>query len=1045
MTIRAKTILIICLTLSGVIVAFYFSFSFILLQDFAKLEALDTRKNVERVFMALNDNLSTLNSTAGDWACWNDSYEFIETRSPDFVDNNLNDLSLVELQVNLIAFIDTSGGVVIAKALDLENKCEVSTPEMFRGQIPPEDALIRHPAKESSVTGLITLPGGPMLIASRPILNSYQKGPIRGTLIIGKYLDRAKIKQLSEQTRLDVTFEAASERRMQPGELQLPENRSIGIEPMDENRICGSKMLMDLYGNPCLKLRVNLPRTIYRQGKNTFRYMIASFLAIGLGFSLLTLLLLERWVLSPIVRMGRNMSEICMLGDPAKRIPVTGKDEFSMLGTGINDMLVALENSQNGLQKAHDELEKRVEKRTAELEKSNRALQSEMSERRLAEEALRESEAQLRTLINAMPDLICFKDAEGRWIEANRFELRLFELEGVSYRGKNSYEIARFSDFYREALLSFETTDEEVWRTGRMIRHEEEIPLRNGEKMIFDIIRVPLFHTGGKRKGLLVVGRDITERKRAEEERILLARTIEQLKEAVLITRKDKTIQYVNPVFEKLTGHSRDEVNGQDIFELGKKEPEESFMKTVSDAVCRGEEWSGRISDRRNLQQPIEVDIRVLSLKNDSGAVSNFVAIINDVTNVVRLGRQLRQAQKMEAIGTLAGGIAHDFNNSLTPIIGFSEILMGGLPAESTMRQPLEHILTAGNRARDLVKRLLTFSRQGEQERRPLRVWPLVEEVLKLIRASLPATIEIRHETSVPRDRDTILADPIQVHQVLMNLCTNAAHAMREKGGTLRVGLSEVNCVSQERNPVSGDLDPLPYLVLSVSDTGCGMASEVRERIFEPYFTTKKPGEGTGLGLSVVHGIVKSHGGTIHVCSEPGKGSIFRVFLPWVDIGCGYGEDSLLPVPVGNERILFVDDEPAVVLTGQSLLQRLGYKVTTATSSPEALEVFRARQGDFDLMITDLTMPEMTGVELAREVLSIRINFPIILCTGFNEMYTSGNVKALGIRDLLMKPLNTREIAERIRRILDENGEVPPRPLPGVRSQFRSAVRESLL
>ena len=376
--------------------------------------------------------------------------------------------------------------------------------------------------------------------------------------------------------------------------------------------------------------------------------------------------------------------------------------------------------------------------------------------------------------------------------------------------------------------------------------------------------------------------------------------------------------------------------------------------------------------------------------------------------------KQLRQAQKMEAIGTLAGGIAHDFNNILAVILGFTEIALN-MPEDTRTQHWLKQVLKAGERAKELVQQILAFSRETEQERKPVRITPILKETLKLLSASLPATIEIREDVAAS---GTILGDPTQIHQVLMNLCTNAAYAMREEGGVLTVSQSDVE-LDVEAAARYPNLPPGSYLRLIVSDTGHGMDRAVMERIFDPYFTTKEPNEGTGLGLSVVHGIVQSYGGVITVDSEPGKGTSFHVVLPRIDREDTPKAETFAPLPTGNERILFIDDEKMLVEMGQEMLESLGYDVVALTNSLEALETFRAQPDRFDLVITDQTMPHKTGAELGRELLRIRPDIPIILCTGFSEIITEKQAEATGIRRFLMKPILRREMAQTIRDLLD--------------------------
>jgi PAS domain S-box-containing protein len=381
-----------------------------------------------------------------------------------------------------------------------------------------------------------------------------------------------------------------------------------------------------------------------------------------------------------------------------------------------------------------------------------------------------------------------------------------------------------------------------------------------------------------------------------------------------------------------------------------------------------------------------------------------------------QLQAQLRQTYKMEAIGTLAGGIAHDFNNILATILGYTELALDNVPSESATWRQLQEVLTAAHRAKDLVQQILTFSRKSEQPRQPVPLQQIVHDALRLLRASLPTTIAIRQRLNAPSG--TVFADPTQLHQVLMNLGSNAEHAMRETGGLLEVYLEELE-VTANVTVAHPPLQPGAYLRLTIADTGCGMAPEIVERIFEPFFTTKGVGEGTGLGLAVVHGIITDHGGAITVMSAPAEGTTFTLYLP----RCARAAEATHeepPLLSGQARVLWVDDEVALARWGEQTLARLGYDVTAYTSSVEALEAFRAAPHHFDLIITDHTMPYLTGEALTQAVRRIRPDIPIILCTGFSHTMTAKKAAALGIQAYLTKPLGTRELSLAMRQILDQ-------------------------
>ena len=392
--------------------------------------------------------------------------------------------------------------------------------------------------------------------------------------------------------------------------------------------------------------------------------------------------------------------------------------------------------------------------------------------------------------------------------------------------------------------------------------------------------------------------------------------------------------------------------------------------------------------------------------------------IVRDITERKQLESQLQQAQKMEAIGTLAGGIAHDFNNILATIIGYAEMIeMLDVPNNDKVRERLKYILASAYRAKDLVQQILTFSRRTEQDKVPVTLAPILKDIIKFLRASLPATIKInaRYE-----DNSSVLGDSTQLYQVMMNLCTNAAHAMGEKGGILEVNLSDVHFDSIDSG-LQAELEPRAYIMVGVQDTGDGMTPDMLDRIFEPFFTTKRRGEGTGLGLSVVHGIVKGMGGAISVHSQMGEGSLFQVFLPRYE---GRKDqpvsEKFARIVRGKGRILFIDDEQPLVDFAREMLIGLGYEVVALTSSPEALEQFSQQPNTFDLVIADLTMPDLTGLELAEAIMGLRPDIPVILCTGFADPAMAEKARKMGIAEVIKKPFGVQDFAESIRRVLDK-------------------------
>ncbi|HIQ36417.1 MAG TPA: response regulator, partial [Desulfocapsa sulfexigens] len=389
------------------------------------------------------------------------------------------------------------------------------------------------------------------------------------------------------------------------------------------------------------------------------------------------------------------------------------------------------------------------------------------------------------------------------------------------------------------------------------------------------------------------------------------------------------------------------------------------------------------------------------------------------------LEAQYRQAQKMEAIGTLAGGIAHDFNNILTPIFGYAQLIRMGAEPDSQLEKYINRVLHSSQLAQQLVKQILTFSRERQHEMDIVQLQPIIKESMKLLRASIPTTIEFKLDFQ--ENCGNVMADPTQIHQIIMNICTNAYHAMESSGGVLAVTLSQTN-LDEMTAHTKGDLISGEYIMLQISDTGCGMNAADKERIFEPFFTTKTEEKGTGMGLSVVHGIVKEHGGSIVVNSEPGAGTTFTIYFP--AISSTLAPETYLPqidqeqsLPGGKEHIMVVDDEQAIIDLEQRILESVGYRVTPFIASERALKAFRKSPMEFDLVITDMTMPKITGTQLAEQLVAIRPDIPVILCTGHSRVSMEELLDSPGITDYLAKPINLHQLTDIVRGALEKTGQ----------------------
>lgn len=664
----------------------------------------------------------------------------------------------------------------------------------------------------------------------------------------------------------------------------------------------------------------------------------------------------------------------------------------------------------------------RLSAETEKLKSANLRLENEVEQRRQAEKALSMSEEKYRLLIENIPSVTWITDEHGRttFISPNVQSIFGYTPPEICESGSEIWFGRIHPDDSDHVMSSFQTmfTQKQDYDIQYRIRRKDERWIWIHDK------GVQAFEKDGKRYAYGVFS-DVTKQKQTEEalrkSEELYHALVETTNTGFVVIDSEGRVIDANQEYVRLSGHrDLDDIRGRSVIEWTADYEKEINSEAVRQCMKNGFLRNLEIdyTDSNGNAIPVEINATVI----DKDGVPQILTLCRDITErrqaeieKKKLEDKLAHSQKMEAIGTLAGGIAHDFNNILTPLLGYAELALNNAGIGTKMKKHLNEVLRAGNRARDLVMQILAFSRYSEHELKPIQVKNIVNEVLKLIRASLPSTIEIQQRIS---SESIIMADPVQIHQILMNLSTNAYHAMK-KGGILEISLADIE-LEADFLKEHQELNPGPYIKITVSDTGHGMTPEIIERIFDPYFTTKAMGEGTGLGLAVVHGIVKSYKGAVTVQSEPGKGSAFNIFLPVIEAVQDLHEEPDTPLPTGEERILFVDDEPDISELGVPMLERLGYSVVAVTSSMEALELFKLQSGKFDLVITDMTMPGMTGEVLAGEIMRIRADIPIILCTGFSYLMNEKKAIQMGIRAFIMKPFVLRNIASSIREVLDK-------------------------
>jgi PAS domain S-box-containing protein len=615
-----------------------------------------------------------------------------------------------------------------------------------------------------------------------------------------------------------------------------------------------------------------------------------------------------------------------------------------------------------------------------------------------------------------MLDPVAYLSTDGTIEKYNRAFASFLDKDIKSIKGLKCHEVLHHSPNHIDACPLTHALESKKRETA-------DIGF-NGRDLIISVD--PVFAPDGNIRAFVHIMRDVTEMKKAqtalEESKLLYQLVAETAYDFIITTDLDHHITFANKaVYEFLEGMDPLGLRIDAVTPPAYRARQDEFLRLRRQGVTDIFSYEWEVNAPSGKTVILDVRSQLLT-QNQQPAGVLFVA--RDITERkkaeeerIKLEKQLYDAQKMEAVGTLASGIAHDFNNILAVIMEYAELLRDNrsLPAHE---DNLQRLLMAAERARELVQQILTFSRHADHDKKPVDLKLIIREEIRLLRATMPKSIDIRH--NIAGQPATVIADVTQIHQIIMNLCTNAAQAMGEKGGILSITLARENLMDAETAGAL-HLKPGAYVKVSVTDTGPGIDTKIANRIFEPFFTTKKPGEGTGLGLSVVYGIVKNHDGAILVESPPGAGAAFHIYLPLANepaVGPGHPSESGLSS--GKEHILFIDDEADITRLAEASLKRLGYHVTISTDSREALAMFKSRPEAFDLVITDMTMPHLSGSDLAREILQVRPAQPIILCTGYSSYIDAEKAAQMGIKSFLLKPLSRKALAEAVRKILDE-------------------------
>jgi PAS domain S-box-containing protein len=850
-SLRQKTLLIIALTMFAAVGSLFLLSRIILMHGYARLEESFARENLERAASALTNELNTLDHTTSEYAAWDQTRAYLYGSNPDYVKSEFPAVTFQELKVSFVVILDNSGHKVFSKGFDLVNAGEAPVPEGLDENLKTGSSLLNHRSLDSRVSGILMLRNGPVLVDSRPVLTSESKGPIAGTLIMGRSLDLAEVQHLSQMIHTPLTVERLdhvnSNADYSPDRNRLSGQSPNQIRALDHDELAAYQELDDIYGRPAIMLRVVLPRTIYGQGQTTLLQFTMLLLAAALLFGAATLYLLERVILSRVADLSDGITQIGASGNLSARLEIRGADELAYLGTAINSMLQDLENAQ-------------VEQH--------------------------QGRARLGVMIEKMPALL--------W-----------------------------------------TTDTQLRFTSAVGAALEALGLRTNE----------------------LTGKTLSE-----------------------------YFQTKDPQFPPIAAHKK-ALRGESVtYEL---------------------EWQRRVFESH-----------VQPLRGSEGEFIGIIGVALDITDRKHLADQLRQAQKMQAVGELAGGVSHDFNNLLMVVKGHAEMLLERLPKSSPQRSNVEQIQTAAERAASLTAQLLAFSRKQVLQPRVLDLNEVVGGMIQMVSRLIGENIEL---VFMPGSRlGSVKADPSQIEQVVLNLVVNARDAMPQ-GGRLTIETASVELDKNYMAQRAVAVDPGPYVMLTVTDTGCGMDATTQARIFEPFFTTKEQGKGTGLGLATVYGVIKQSEGYIWVYSELDHGTTFKIYLPKV---AAKAEEpavaKALPAPAsGSETILFVEDEQNVRELVREYLSARGYRVLDASDGVQALDIAAAHPGAIQLLITDVVMPRLSGRELASQIAAARSDLKVLYISGYTDDSIFRHGVLEGGMEFLQKPFNLRTLAQKIREILD--------------------------
>ncbi|HEX2913444.1 MAG TPA: CHASE4 domain-containing protein [Chloroflexia bacterium] len=990
MKIRAKTFLTISLTLLSTILLLTLALSLILSDSFNKIEEENSRDNVRRVQAALNEEITSLETTDIDWAEWDDSYNFVKDKNEEYIKSNLTDYSLSRLKLRLIVYANSENQLVYAKGVDTSNATETVLPPDFLPFLRPDSPLFKHTTIPSAVKGLVSLKEGPLLVVARPILTSDGKGPVSGTLIMARALDQKVIKTLSERTQFAITLQPydstdlASDIVVARSAIPLEQKDYIHVQPEGDRSIDGFTILRDITDKPVMLLEVESAREIYQQGQVSVHYVLLALLIVGLVSILMTFLILEKSVLSRLMHLSLEVKAIGKSNDFNGRVQLDGRDEVYNLSVSINQMLDALSEAQAKQQ---------------------------------------ESEKRYRQLVELSPDAILVQ-SEGKLLFINSAGAKLLETpsaETLLGEDLQKYLPENQRNYYLEYLKQVtREPDKPILASGQLI-----IP----EKGLIDVefCSVPLVYSG--QPATQTILRDITERKRTSEalraEKERLDVTLSSISDGVIATDREGRVILINQVAQELLGRKQAEVFGVTLEEVFNAFDPKTRMPVASPVLLATRVGKavdippGNLLLINKTKTEKQIEASVAPMRDSHDQVTGVVLAFRDITEKLKVTEELLKMGKLESLGLLAGGIAHDFNNLLTSILGYISIartIASIDESDSKIDRSLEKAERACLKSTELTHQLLTFARGGAPIKKTASLKEIIEESVEfVVRGS---NVEVLF--ALQPDLWPVEADTGQLSQVIQNLVINGIQAMPE-GGKL---------VIEANNEISNTpalLETVPetskQVKITIQDFGNGISQENLTKIFDPYFTTKK--SGSGLGLAICHSIIHKHQGRIEVKSKIGEGTMFKIYLPASaaehKVDKPVKEEPLSTIQQ-NKRVLVMDDDPNIRELFRELLDALGYNVEVTSDGNEAISSYRLAHETghpFAAVIMDLTVPGgMGGKEAVQKLKEYDPAVKAIVCSGYTNDTVMAEYREYGFSGLICKPYRLKELAKVLEEVI---------------------------